>query len=651
MAVIIQEYRLRIGMFMPSVKCRTRKSNNVMTNLPNHSCLLVVYFLILSTVSLTIMFSNNFESKAGKAVKTSPICTNQTSVFIGLDNFYARCTYGNRQGSGIKIAHYNKGAGYLATKMYEVENAIAGFHPHILGISEANLFQDHDQQSVQIQDYNLHICPTLSNPSLGYSRIVVYTHKSLICKARPDLMNNTISSIWLQVGLPRQRQILVCNVYREWQLLGQHDNSETVAEQLIRWILLLDQWEQALNSGLEVIVCGDMNINHLDWALPSNRQSSETRKLKPLIELLFARILPHSVSQCVTGATRVRTGHSATEIDHLFTNRPEKLSQVQSQFWGGSDHKLIFATRYSNIIRKNVRYVKKRSYKNFDRAAFLTSIAEVKWWDIYSCDDIDTAAQLFSEKFSRVLDQQAPVKTFQTRSKYVPWLSTTTKQLIKDRDQAQRRAAISNSEDDWKLFKQLRNQVTSRLRPEKSNWQKDQLQTCTGKPGDQWKLMLGWLNWKSATSPTQLFHEGKILNKPKDIADAQNEFFMKKVAQIRENLPPSLSDPLAKLRTLMISRTCTFNLGAVHPDTVELILFHLKNSKACGLDEIDTFSLKLVGQHIIPPLTHIINLSIESKQFPKSWKVAKIIPLFKKEDPLSPKITDLWQFCQYLARS
>ena len=39
----------------------------------------------------------------------------------------------------------------------------------------------------------------------------------------------------------------------------------------------------------------------------------------------------------------------------------------------------------------------------------------------------------------------------------------------------------------------------------------------------------------------------------------------------------------------------------------------------------------------MPPLTHIINLSISSRKFPVLWKKAKIIPLHKKDDQLNPK--------------
>ena len=152
---------------------------------------------------------------------------------------------------GIKICHWNKGGSHLHNKMPEIRQIVSGLHPHIFGISEANFQPIHDQSQVQITDYNLHLPLTLSHPTNKYSRIVTYTHKSLIAKLRPDLMSDTCSSIWLEVGLPRHKKFLVCQTYREWQLLNQgHDNSSlAVTEQLARWTDFLDQWEKALNTG------------------------------------------------------------------------------------------------------------------------------------------------------------------------------------------------------------------------------------------------------------------------------------------------------------------------------------------------------------------------------------------------------------------
>ena len=562
----------------------------------------------------------------------------KSSEFTELSNFYARYTYGNRQARGMKIAHFNKGSGFLATKKNEIEGIIAGLHPHIFGISEANLFQSQDLQDVQISDYTLHTCPTLSNPELGYSRIVVYSHKSVVCKPRPDLMSSDSSSIWVQVGLPRQKQFLVCQTYREWQLLGQNDSSsKTIPAQLGRWATFLDQWERALQSGMEVIVCGDMNLNHLDWGLPKNRQSGQTRKLSSLIELLFQQILPHSVSQCVTVATRFVPGQAQTGLDHVYTNRPDKLSPVQAQFCGGSDHKLIFTTRYSRVITRSVRYVRKRCYKSFDPIVFLSEVQGLSWWDLFQTEDVDLAVEIFSKKLTRILDRLAPVRTIQTRRKYVPWLSQETKILMQQRDQAQTRAARTRSQEDWIIYKRLRNQVTCRLKSEESSWQGRKLRDCSRSPSEQWQYVLGWLGWKSSGSPNQLFYGGRLLNRPSEIADCQNEYFVDKVQQVRENLPGQVSDPLSKLKFLMRNRGCSFNLQAVHPDTVGKILASLKNSKSCGLDSIDTFTLKLAAPYIIPALTHLVNLSIATQTFPSMWKTSKVIPLYKKDDPLCPK--------------
>ena len=63
----------------------------------------------------------------------------------------------------------------------------------------------------------------------------------------------------------------------------------------------------------------------------------------------------------------------------------------------------------------------------------------------------------------------------------------------------------------------------------------------------------------------------------------------------------------------------------------------MKNSKSAGADHINTWVIKLVAKEIIPAVTHIINLSISESEFPSVWKLAKVVPLLKKNDPVIPK--------------
>ena len=134
-----------------------------------------------------------------------------------------------------------------------------------------------------------------------------------------------------------------------------------------------------------------------------------------------------------------------------------------------------------------------------------------------------------------------------------------------------------------------------------------------------------------------MFYEGKLLSKPVDIADCQNQYFVDKVKNILSSMPPPISDPLYKLKLLMRNRNSVFCLRSAHPDEVQKIILELRNSKSTGLDTIDSYILKCSLPYILPAVTHIVNESINSGIFPSQWKTAKVIPLLKSGDSLNPK--------------
>ena len=271
-----------------------------------------------------------------------------TSTYIVDHNFQAKVTYGNRRTNGIKLCHWNAGAGYLSSKQPELTNIIAGYKPHVLGVTESCLKKNHNLSDVQIQDYNIYLPKTLDNPNLGASRVSVYVHKDIICKVRHDLMNDDFSSVWLEIGKPRQKKMLVCVVYREWRYLYQPDDtSNSITAQRDRWIGFLDNWEAAISTGAEICVLGDFNLNFLKWCDDNVSSSSQTYKLRSLTTPLFERIIPHGFVQLVCGATRIFPGQEPSGLDHFYSNHPEKLSEIQAHFRGASDHKLIFGTRYT----------------------------------------------------------------------------------------------------------------------------------------------------------------------------------------------------------------------------------------------------------------------------------------------------------------
>ena len=131
-------------------------------------------------------------------------------------NKLVRSVNGNRANRGIKIAHWNAGSAHLHNKVNELEQVVAGLHPHVLGVSEANFKRGHYLSDVQIEDYELILSKTFENENLNISRVVCYKHNSMVGKVREDLMcDHQFSSIWLELGLPGKKKFLVCQLYRE----------------------------------------------------------------------------------------------------------------------------------------------------------------------------------------------------------------------------------------------------------------------------------------------------------------------------------------------------------------------------------------------------------------------------------------------------
>ena len=143
------------------------------------------------------------------------------------------------------------------------------------------------------------------------------------------------------------------------------------------------------------------------------------------------------------------------------------------------------------------------------------------------------------------------MKTYQVRTRYAPWLTSLTINLMKERDLQQKKASETQRREDWQKFKALRNRINNRLKFEECSWHKSKLEECGEDSSKIWKNVKGILNWKTSGSPNQLFHQGQLISKPQELAEAQNQYFLDKINLIRENLPPPPTDPLETLRLLM----------------------------------------------------------------------------------------------------
>jgi hypothetical protein len=70
----------------------------------------------------------------------------------------------------------------------------------------------------------------------------------------------------------------------------------------------------------------------------------------------------------------------------------------------------------------------------------------------------------------------------------------------------------------------------------------------------------------------------------------------------------------------------------VNKSTIEKVIDELKPKSSCGVDGLSNKLLKLIRNDIVDVLTLIINQSLENGIFPEKLKIAKVVPLYKKND-------------------
>ena len=112
------------------------------------------------------------------------------------------------------------------------------------------------------------------------------------------------------------------------------------------------------------------------------------------------------------------------------------------------------------------------------------------------------------------------------------------------------------------------------------------------------------------------------------------------------NIGPKLSSEITNTSQKSISSflqntiTTSFSFEATTPEKVKDVIHKLKSKSSTGYDSVSTYLLKRISHIILIPLTCAINQSLSTGIFPDHLKIAKVIPLFKKDDPICWRITD-----------
>lgn len=353
-----------------------------------------------------------------------------------------------------------------------------------------------------------------------------------------------------------------------------------------------------------MIIAGDSNI---DLCSSSN-----------IGEKYQAVLHAFNLTQHVTAPTR----KGKCLIDHIITNIPQNVIATDVLATPEiSDHDMPYLIVNARLNRFEPRFKYIRSERLFSPEAFLQDISELPFSTVYAVDDIDEKIDIFNELLRSCIDRHAPLVRCKLTRPPAPWLQDVDIQNLQKRLDALRFIAHQTQlESDWSIYRSVRNKIKSAIKTAKHNFYRKALSSKRSK--NVWSVIHKILN----PNPK------RIRSDPAEL----NNFFVSTTQRIFGVDSGPGSDIVTYLKSLPQDRSDNgFKLKPVTFNDVCQQLNIIRNDCSTGYDHLPIKYLKLASQHILSPLTHIVNALIAENRFPSSWKVARISPIPKNNNPVN----------------
>ena len=409
--------------------------------------------------------------------------------------------------------------------------------------------------------------------------------------------------LWLEVKNNRQKPFLLCYVYRPPS--ATNNWTEIVEETL----------EKASCESKEILLLGDFNFNLLNKTASTDSWMQKTEQLN-----LF---------QLVQTPTRV-THSTETLIDHAYSNVPENIVSISVPCYSISDHYPVCITRKitNSFSRGPVhKFITYRDTKGFSEADFIQDLENQPWSVINIYDNVTDALDYFAKLFQTVLNKHASKKKRRVKRQTQPnWMNAEISNAIRTRDNYHK----SKSTVQYRIW---RNKVKDLIQKSKREFYTNSIHNNYSNPKQLWQNMHDVTN-RTTNQQISFIHDDSdnpILD-PEETANKFNSFFTSLHEKIN-NSNCSQTKDFSKLQDFVqgkIPNETEFTIPLVTTHFIQSQLQNLRVSKATGIDDLSAKYLKFAAPIISEPLAKILNLSIQTGNYPDALKKAKVTTIFKR---------------------
>ena len=438
--------------------------------------------------------------------------------------------------------------------------------------------------------------------------VAIYAKKDIKFKLRSDLHIENTEHIFIEILNTDAKNIIVGMIYR-----APSDNID----------IFLKNFDACLNviaqENKEVYVMGDFNINLL--------KTDNNTTLTFLSILSSYNFHPH-----ISNPTRI-SDTTKTLIDNIFSNVYTKTFDNGVLYYDISDHLPVFTisnppqpTRQEK--KKKHEMYRKETKHNID--SLISELDHEEWNETLQQTDANVAYEIFIQKLLFYYNKNIPLsKTKASNKTKHPWITKGIMRSITKRNILYKEA-LNSENKNMTEYKRYRNILTSTIRLSRKLYYSSKIESNTNNAKSLWDTVNNLIGKKNHNDNDTFIINGHQTNNPSKIANDFNDYFTKVGSNLASNIDTGNSH-----FTDFTPPPCQSSLFlySTHNHEIITIVKHLKSSKSSGSDGISVYLLKQIINCIATPLSHIFNLSLSTGKCPNALKLAKVIPIYKKDDP------------------
>ena len=393
----------------------------------------------------------------------------------------------------------------------------------------------------------------------------------------------------------------------------------------------LNQMLEVSKEQKQIFLLGDFNINLLNYNIhqPTNDF---------LDSLASNSIIPYFLQP-----TRL-TSHSKTLIDNVFSNILS--SEISENLTATiSDHlpQFLFAPNILLNPSYNRSNIFEKDWPKFNKENFILDYFEKNWSDVLQLDqqNVDLSIESFLNNINSVLDSNAPfkrVKKYKLRFKTKPWITPALQKSISVKNSLLNKFIKSKDpqtkEHHHLKYKTYRNMLSTLMKKSKMNYYNHYLKNNWDNIKNTWKGIKSILdiNNNQSNIPKILVSNSTTSAEPIEIENIFNNFFTSVAAKTKESIKYSYNHFSNFLKNRSDD---SFFLSPTDKYEIINIISSLDPIKSTGPNSIPTKILKLLKNDISAQLSDIFNVSFSTGVFPTMLKIAKVVPIHKKQSKLA----------------